>query len=461
MARNAKCGGLKVSRSVFFETLGCAKNQVDTEVMVGILAENHFEIVATADEADIIVVNTCGFIESAKEESLNTIFELLEYKKNGKCSFFAVAGCLAQRYGLDLENEIPEVDAFIGTTKFEEILTILEGKRLAETSPFTMGSGHLYMDSIDKELSEDMPRVLSTPDHYAFLKIAEGCDNLCTYCIIPKLRGKYRSRKREDILREAHSLADQGVKELIVIAQDTTQYGIDLYGELLLPELLKDLASVEGIRWIRLQYCYPESITDALIDVIANEPKVVKYIDIPIQHASDAVLKRMNRRTNQSQLTETLNKLRTRVPGIAIRTTLIAGFPGETQDDFDQLLAFVKAQRFEKLGVFAYSLEEDTAAAKLDGHLELSVREERRDQILEVQMVISQEIMYAYMGRELDVVIEESVPGESIYVGRSQYDTPEVDGVVYVHTNQTLNLGDFVQVRVTDALEYDLIAEQI
>lgn len=444
-------------QNVFFETLGCAKNQVDTEVMVGILAANHFNIVAEADEADIIVVNTCGFIESAKEESLNTIFELLEHKRNGRCSFFAVAGCLAQRYALDLKNEIPEVDVFIGTTKFEEILTILDGRRMAENSPFNA----IQLDDINRELAENVPRVLSTPDHYAYLKIAEGCDNLCTYCIIPKLRGKYRSRHKDDILREARELAAQGVKELIIIAQDTTQYGIDLYGRLDLPELLKDLDAIEGIHWLRLQYCYPESITDELIDAIAGLKKVVKYIDIPIQHASDPVLKRMNRRTSQSQLADTLKKLRERVPGIAIRTTLIAGFPGETESDFETLLDFVKTQRFEKLGAFAYSLEEDTAAAKLDGHLEQDVKEARKDRILEAQMAISQEIMYGKIGQVIEAVVEETVPGETIFVGRTQYDTPEVDGVIYIHTDKRLEIGDFVMVKVTDAMEYDLIGEMV
>lgn len=464
-------------KTVFFETLGCAKNQVDTEVMVGILSKSHFKIVAEVEQAEIIVVNTCGFIESAKEESLDTIFDLLQHKETGKCEIFIVAGCLAQRYAGDLKNEIPEVDAFIGTTKFDEILTIVSeliGKgdlNAVKNSGELLGGAAepvelaqiqlngIYMDDINKDFAENMPRVLSTPDHYAYLKIAEGCDNCCTYCIIPKLRGTYRSRKLEDVVREAEGLAAQGVKELIIIAQDTTRYGYDLTGKTMLPELLRRLDAIEGIRWIRLQYCYPDAITDELIDAIAELDKVVKYIDIPVQHASNTVLKRMNRRTSKEEITRIVETLRQKVSDMVIRTTIIVGFPGETEAEFEELCEFVKVMKFDKLGVFSYSLEEDTAAAKLDGHLEQEIKDERRNRLLEIQLQVSSERMHGFMGRTIEAVVEEEVDGEAVYVARSSYDTPEVDGVVYVNVEEgkTLEIGQFIMVKITDSLEYDLI----
>lgn len=437
--------------NVHFETLGCPKNQVDSEVMIGIMEGKSFYVTSDPLEAEVIVVNTCGFIESAKEESINTILELLQYKSIGKCQYFIVAGCLVERYSADLKNEIPEIDGFIGTTQFENIFEIVtELMNGAER-------GIVRVGEIDKHLKEDVPRILTTPSYFAYLKISEGCDNKCTYCIIPKLRGKYRSRERDVIIKEAKLLASQGVKELIIIAQDTTRYGIDLYGDYELYKLLEALNDVEGIEWIRLQYCYPDVIDDRLINAIATLPKVAKYIDMPIQHASDSVLKRMNRRTSKDQIRTVVNKLREKCPEIAIRTTIIVGFPGETEDEFKELVEFVKEIKFEKLGAFAYSLEEDTAAAKMDNHLPEDIKEARKNELLGIQMAISESACYNKVGKNVDVLIEELVPDEGIYIGRSQQDAPEIDGVVYVHTKEQLKIGSIYTVKITDALEYDLI----
>lgn len=441
--------------SVFFETLGCAKNQVDTEVMIGLLDQNSYLLTQDAAKADIIAVNTCGFIESAKAESIETILELASYKENGKCQMLIVTGCLAERYAEELKKEIPEVDVFVGTGSFDEIIPIIDKALRAESKSGAM----IEKSSIDKDFSEALPRILMTPAYMAYLKIAEGCDNCCTYCIIPKLRGKYRSRKFEDVVTEAKALVSKGVKELVIIAQDITRFGVDLYGEYRLADLLYALNEIEGLKWVRLQYCYPDVVDDKLIEAIANCDKVAKYIDIPIQHCNDTMLKRMNRTTSKAAIVSLITKLRKAVPDISIRTTLIAGFPGETEAMFNELLAFVKEMRFDKLGAFAYSLEEDTAAVKLPDHLEEDVKAERRDAILELQQQISTELMYQKVGRTLEVVIEEMVPGEAIYVGRSMYDAPDIDGVVYVHTDRALRVGQYVQVKITDALEYDLIGE--
>jgi ribosomal protein S12 methylthiotransferase len=433
---------------VYIETLGCAKNQVDTEVMVGILSSNEYEMVGSPEHAHIIIVNTCGFIESAKKESIDTIFDLLEWKNSGDCKLFIVAGCLAQRYAGELKEELPEVDMFVGTTKFNEILSIVKN--------YTAG---IFLEDINKTFTENMPRVLSTPSYYAFLKIAEGCDNFCTYCIIPKLRGKYRSREMESIVDEAKELAKGGVKELIIIAQDVTMYGKDLYGDFKLSDLLYRLNEIEGIEWIRLQYCYPDSIDDRLIKAVAECDKVVKYIDIPIQHGSNSVLKRMNRNTDKESIERIVNGLREAVPGIVIRTTVIVGFPGETDDNFEELLDFIKRMKFDRLGAFKYSKEEGTPAALLDGQVAEEVKEERHSILMSAQMDISSERMASFTGKALRCVIEEKVDGEDVYIARSEYDTPEVDGVVYVHTDRQLSEGDMVIVRITDALEYDLIGE--
>lgn len=440
---------------VFFETLGCAKNQVDTEVMIGLLDKNSYIMTPDVEEADIIAVNTCGFIESAKAESIETILELSTYKTEGKCQMLIVTGCLAERYAEALKIEIPEIDVFIGTGSFDEIIPIID-KVLRKESP---AGALIEKGDINKDFSENLPRILMTPTYMAYLKIAEGCDNCCTYCIIPKLRGKYRSRKFEDVVLEAQTLVSKGVKELIIIAQDITRFGEDLYGTYRLADLLYELNKIEGLKWIRLQYCYPDVVDDKLIEAIAKCDKVAKYIDIPIQHCNDFMLKRMNRTTSKASIVALIEKLRAAVPEISIRSTLITGFPGETEEMFNELLEFVKEQKLDKLGAFAYSLEEDTAAANFKDHLETEVKEARRDEILELQQQISTELMYRKVGKTLDVLIEEEVPGEKIYVGRTEYDAPEIDGVVYVHTERALRIGQFVKVKITDALEYDLIGE--
>ncbi|WP_430882733.1 30S ribosomal protein S12 methylthiotransferase RimO [Fusibacter sp. JL216-2] len=440
---------------VYFETLGCAKNQVDTEVMVGIMSENKYFAIADPQEADVIVINTCGFIESAKTESVETILDLSEYKEHGKCKALVVTGCLAERYAESLKAEIPEVDAFVGTTQFDQILPIVEGI-------FGRGLTQIHIGDIDKSFEENLPRVLSTPKHMAYLKISEGCDNLCTYCIIPKLRGKYRSRHMEDIVLEAQKLVAEGVKELIIIAQDTTRYGIDLYDDYKLAELLEELNKIEGLKWIRLQYMYPDVIDEKLIGAIASLDKVVKYVDMPIQHASDSVLKRMNRRTDQAQIRRVVTSLRDKVPHISIRTTLIVGFPGETKEEYEALKSFVEEMKFDRLGVFAYSQEEDTPAAKMPGQVEEDIKSERRDGIMATQISISEERMNGLVGQNLEVVIEEVAQDDQeglVYIGRSSFDAPEIDGVVYVHARSKQEIGSFVHVNITDALEYDLIGE--
>jgi len=440
---------------VYFETLGCAKNQVDTEVMVGIMSENKYYATADPGEADVIVVNTCGFIESAKTESVETILDLSEYKKAGVCKALVVTGCLAERYAADLKAEIPEVDAFVGTTQFDKILPIVEGI-------FGRGLTQIHIGDIDKNFEENLPRVLSTPSHMAYLKISEGCDNLCTYCIIPKLRGKYRSRKMEDIVAEAKGLVKQGVQELIIIAQDTTRYGIDLYDEYRLAELLEALDKIEGLKWIRLQYMYPDVIDTKLIDAIANLDKVVKYVDMPIQHGSDTVLKRMNRRTDQAHIRRVVNELREKVDEISVRTTLIVGFPGETQEEFSDLKAFIEEMKFDRLGVFAYSQEEDTPAAKMPNQVDDEIKEQRRGEIMAAQMIISEARMTGMVGKNMEVLVEELAQDDEeglVYIGRSSFDAPEIDGVVYVHAKNNLEIGSFVHVNITDALEYDLIGE--
>jgi len=440
---------------VYFETLGCAKNQVDTEVMVGIMSENKYYSTSAPEEADVIVVNTCGFIESAKTESVETILDLATYKSEGNCRALVVTGCLAERYAEALKAEIPEVDAFVGTTQFDKILPIVE-------AIFGKGLTQICIGDIDKSFEENLPRVLSTPGHMAYLKISEGCDNLCTYCIIPKLRGKYRSRNLEDVVSEAKLLVEKGVKELIIIAQDTTRYGIDNYGEYRLADLLEELNKIEDLKWIRLQYMYPDIIDTKLIDAISKLDKVVKYVDMPIQHAADTVLKRMNRRTDQAHIRRVVSELREKMPEISIRTTLIVGFPGETEEEFEDLKAFVQEMKFDRLGVFSYSQEEDTPAAKMPNQVEDELKDERRDQIMAVQMGVSEARMSSMIGSNLEVLIEEATQNSEegfIYIGRSSYDAPEIDGVVYVHTKTELEIGSFVLVNINDALEYDLIGE--
>ena len=438
---------------ILFISLGCDKNLVDSEVMLKLLEEKGYQFTDDETEADVIVVNTCCFIGDAKEESVNTILEMAEYRKSGSCKALIVTGCLAQRYQKEILDEIEEVDAVLGTASYDAIAETVE-KVLG-------GQKELHFESIDRLVPDQGGRVLTTGGHYAYLKIAEGCDKRCTYCIIPKLRGHFRSVPEEQLLAEAQRLADQGVKELILVAQETTVYGVDLYGEKRLPQLLTKLARVPGIRWIRVQYCYPEEITEELIQVIKNEPKVCHYLDLPIQHASDRILKRMGRRTTQADLRRIIGRLREEIPDICLRTTLISGFPGETEDDHEELMRFVDDCEFDRLGVFPYSAEEDTPAASMPDQIPEEVKEERRAELMELQQEIAFEKAEEMAGRELTVMIEGKVADENAYVGRTYKDAPGVDGYLFLNTDETLMSGDFARVRVTGALEYDLIGELI
>ena len=405
-------------------------------------------------EADVILVNTCCFIGDAKEESVNTILEMARLKEEGACRALIVTGCLAQRYKQEILDEIPEVDAILGTTSYEDVAGIV--KQVLE------GRGTTHLTSFHDlgELPDTKAaRVVTTGGYYAFLKIAEGCDKRCTYCIIPYLRGPYRSVPMEQLLEEARQLAQGGVKELILVAQETTLYGKDIYGEKSLPKLLHELAQIPGIQWIRIQYCYPEEITDGLIEAIRTEEKVCHYLDIPIQHASNRILKRMGRRTNREELTERIAKLRREIPDIALRTTMISGFPGETQADHEELMDFVNEMEFERLGVFAYSAEEDTPAYSYPDQVPQEVKEGRRDEIMELQQDIAFGHCEDMVGRVLTVLIEGKVVDEPVYVGRTYMDAPNVDGLIFVNAEMELMSGDFVRVKVTGAAEYDLIGE--
>ena len=441
------------NKKILFISLGCDKNLVDSEVMLGILADRGFEMTDTEDDADIIIINTCCFINDAKEESVNTILEMAEYKKNGPCRALIVTGCLAQRYKQEIVDEIPEVDAVIGTSKYDEIFDAVEQA--------LKGSHFLDVDDLERLPSVPGKRILTTGGHYAHLKIAEGCDKHCTYCIIPKIRGNYRSVPMEPLLSEAASLAGQGVKELILVAQETTLYGMDLYGKKSLHILLQELAKIKGIRWIRILYCYPEEIYPELIETIKTEKKVCHYLDMPIQHASDAILKRMGRRTTKEQLKETVALLRKEIPDIVLRTTLIAGFPGETQEQHEELMEFVDEMEFERLGVFAYSPEENTPAALMPDQIPEEIKEDRRDAILELQQEIAFDKAADMVGRTLYAMIEGKVSDEPAYVARTYADSPDIDGYVFVNTGEMLMSGDFVKVKITGSAEYDLIGELV
>ena len=441
------------NKKILFISLGCDKNLVDSEVMLGILADRGFEMTDTEDDADIIIINTCCFINDAKEESINTILEMAEYKKTGPCKALIVTGCLAQRYKQEIVDEIPEVDAVIGTSKYDEIFDAVDQA--------LKGSHFLDVDDLDRLPPVPGKRILTTGGHYAHLKIAEGCDKHCTYCIIPKIRGNYRSVPMEQLLAEAASLAEQGVKELILVAQETTLYGVDLYGKKSLHILLQELAKIKGIRWIRILYCYPEEIYPELIETIKNEKKVCHYLDMPIQHASDAILKRMGRRTTKAQLKETVSLLRKEIPDIVLRTTLIAGFPGETQEQHEELMEFVDEMEFERLGVFAYSPEENTPAASMPDQIPEEIKEERRDAILELQQEIAFDKAADMVGRTLYAMIEGKVADEPAYVARTYADSPDIDGYVFVNTGEMLMSGDFVKVKITGSAEYDLIGELV
>ena len=435
--------------NILFISLGCDKNLVDSEVMLGLLDKKGYQIVDSEEDADIIVVNTCCFIHDAKEESIQTILEMAEYKKEGKLKALIVTGCLAQRYQQEIIDEIPEVDAVLGTTSYDHIVEAVE-EALA-------GNGHVVLEDVDALPDVKEKRLVTTGGHYAYMKIAEGCDKHCTYCIIPKLRGNYRSVPMEKLLAEAKDLADQGVKELILVAQETTVYGKDLYGEKSLHKLLRELCKISGIQWIRILYCYPEEIYDELIETIRDEKKICHYLDIPIQHASDRILKRMGRRTSKQELIDIIGKLRKEIPDIVLRTTLITGFPGETEEDHEELKEFVDEMEFDRLGVFTYSPEENTPAAEMADQVPEEVKEERRDELMELQQEISYDRGQDRIGQELLVMIEGKVADESAYIGRTYGDAPKVDGYIFVQTGELLMTGDFAKVRVTGALEYDLI----
>ena len=439
--------------NILFISLGCDKNLVDSEVMLGLLDKKGYQIVDSEEDADIIVVNTCCFIHDAKEESIQTILEMAEYKKEGKLKALIVTGCLAQRYQQEIIDEIPEVDAVLGTTSYDHIVEAVE-EALA-------GNGHVVLEDVDALPDVKEKRLVTTGGHYAYMKIAEGCDKHCTYCIIPKLRGNYRSVPMEKLLAEAKDLADQGVKELILVAQETTVYGKDLYGEKSLHKLLRELCKISGIQWIRILYCYPEEIYDELIQTIKEEKKVCHYLDLPIQHASDAVLKRMGRRTSKAQLVEIIEKLRKEIPDISLRTTLITGFPGETQEQHEELKDFVDEMEFDRLGVFTYSPEEDTQAASMTEEIPEEFKEDRQADLMELQQEFAFDLAEDMVGREVLVMIEGKVADENAYVGRTYKDAPNVDGLIFINTDEELMSGDFARVRVTGALEYDLIGELI
>ena len=434
---------------ILFISLGCDKIVAVSEDMLGLLTAGGHEITDDETQADAIVINTCCFIKDAKEESVETILEMAEYKKTGSCHALIVTGCMAQRYQKEIIEEVPEVDAVLGTTSYGDIVKALEEA--------VAGNHFEEFRDIDYLPDTGSKRVLTTGGHFGYLKIAEGCDKHCTYCIIPKLRGKFRSVPMERLIAQAEDMAEQGVKELILVAQETTVYGKDLYGKKSLHILLKKLCEIRGIRWIRILYCYPEEIYDELIETIRDEKKICHYLDIPIQHASDRILKRMGRRTSKQELIDIVGKLRKEIPDIVLRTTLITGFPGETEEDHEELKEFVDEMEFDRLGVFTYSPEENTPAAEMADQVPEEVKEERRDELMELQQEISYDRGQDRIGQELLVMIEGKVADESAYIGRTYGDAPKVDGYIFVQTGELLMTGDFAKVRVTGALEYDLI----
>ena len=438
-----------MKKKILFVSLGCDKNLVDSEMMLGLLAKSSYEFTDDEREADVVVINTCCFINDAKEESINTILEMAELKKSGAIESLIVTGCLAQRYKEEIQAEIPEVDAILGTMAIDEIAKTLE----------EVGQGirtNRYK-SLDEKPLTGVERVVTTGGHYAYLKIAEGCDKHCTYCIIPKVRGNYRSVPMEDLVQEAEKLAEQGVRELILVAQETTLYGVDLYGHKSLSELLHRLCEISGLYWIRILYCYPEEIDGALIETIRQEKKICHYLDLPIQHASDRILRRMGRRTDREQLEQTIGRLRQEIPDICLRTTLITGFPGETQEDHEQLLDFIDRMEFDRLGVFPYSQEEDTPAALMEDQIEEEVKQQRFAELMELQQEIAFAAAQDMVGKVVTAVIEGKVVDENAYVARTYKDAPGVDGLLFVNTGRELLTGDFVKVKVNGVYEYDLM----
>ena len=433
-------------------SLGCPKNLVDSEVMLGLIREKQLEITNDPAEADLIIVNTCGFIESAKEESINTVLQMAEYKQNGSCKYLVMTGCLGQRYADELFESMPEVDAIVGTDSFTDIGWVIDqvmvGKRLK------------HLQKLESKNVAMPPRMLTTPSYMAYLKIAEGCDNCCSYCIIPQLRGPYTSRPYDEVMAEAKALAASGIKELIVVAQDTTRYGEDTTGKLLLPQLLRDLNALEGIEWIRVMYLYPNNFTDELIEAFATLDKVCKYIDIPLQHASDRLLDSMNRFDTREQVETLLNKLRTRIPGITIRTTFIVGFPGETEEDFEELKDFVEKQRFENAGVFQYSQEKGTVAGAMENQIAPEVKENRYHELMALQAGISEEIHQEREDVELDVLVE-GFDEDNLAYGRSTHEAPDIDGTIFIENAEGLAVGDMVRVRILQGFTYEMVAEKV
>lgn len=433
-------------------SLGCPKNLVDSEVMLGLIREKQLEITNDPAEADLIIVNTCGFIESAKEESINTVLQMAEYKQKGSCKYLVMTGCLGQRYADELFESMPEVDAIVGTDSFTDIGWVIDqvlaGKRLK------------HLQKLESKNVAIPPRMLTTPTYMAYLKIAEGCDNCCSYCIIPQLRGPYTSRPYDEVMAEAKALADSGIKELIVVAQDTTLYGKDTTGKLLLPQLLRDLNALEGIQWIRVMYLYPNNFTDELIEAFASLDKVCKYIDIPLQHASDRLLSSMNRYDTRAQVEGLLAKLRTRIPGITIRTTFIVGFPGETDEDFAELLDFVEKQRFENAGVFQYSQEEGTVAGAMENQIAPEIKENRYHELMALQAGISEDIHREREEAELEVLVE-GFDEDNLAYGRSTHEAPDIDGTIFIENAEGLKVGDMVRVRILQGFTYEMVAERI
>lgn len=429
-------------------SLGCDKNRVDSELILGTV-NKFYEITNNPKEAEIIIVNTCGFIESAKQESIDTILEMAEYKKSHNCKMLIATGCLTQRYGDELLELMPEIDILMGVNDYMKlhklILEFIKNQKQITLNTYT-----------DENINEGL-RILTTNKHTAYVRIAEGCDNFCTYCIIPKIRGKFRSRKEQNILEEVESLVSQGVKEIILIAQDLTNYGIDIYGEKSLHGLVRKISNIDGVKWIRLLYCYPEEITDELINEIANNPKVVKYLDLPIQHISTKILKLMGRKAQKETIIQRINKLREKVPGITLRTSLIAGFPSETQEDFEELIEFLEEYKLENVGAFSYSREEGTAAAKMENQVEEGIKEQRKEKLMLVQRNIYKNLNKLKIGNIYDTIIDGS-SGE-YYIGRNYQMAPEIDGRILINKNEKLNIGDLTKVKITDVFEYDLIGD--
>lgn len=441
-------------------SLGCPKNLVDSETMLGLIHEENYEITNDPSEAEIIIVNTCGFIESAKEESINTILQMAEYKKSGSCKYIIVTGCLSQRYAEELFNELPEADAIAGVEVYDEIGSII--KRVMNGERFIMLE-RSKPDVIYTSKETFLPRILTTPSYTAYLKIAEGCDNCCSYCAIPKIRGPYRSKPMEQVLKEAKALADNGVKELIVVAQDTTRYGEDLPGgKLLLADLLKELNKIESLKWIRVMYCYPNNFTDELIETFASLDKVCKYVDLPLQHASNRLLASMNRYDTREEVETLLAKLRKRIPGIVIRTTFIVGFPGETDADFEELKEFVEQQRFENAGVFAYSQEEGTVAGAMPNQIPDEIKQERYHELMALQAQISEEIYKDTEGQTLEVLVEGiEEDGSGLHYGRSYREAPDIDGLVFIENPGDIKPGCFVKVNILQGFTYESVGERI